>query len=151
MQAQMNDVIMTLVKTLGALLGIAGTWLLLRLQAYIAAHTKNARVSGVLSRLSTTAASIVQEVEQTFISTLTEPTADDLKKAKDQAMATLRSHLGPKGLQEVETVLGLDGSNAVERVLNTAIESAVHDLKITKEMVGAPGATLSTAVAGGAA
>lgn len=137
MQAQLNDFMMTVFKALLPLLAVGGAWLLARMQSYIAAHTQNTKISGILSRLTSTAAAVVQEVEQTFVSTLQNPTADDLKAAKDKAMAALRSHLGPKGLDEIETVLALDGTTAVDRLLNTTIESAVHDLKMTQASVAA--------------
>jgi hypothetical protein len=99
------------------------------LPAWIKAKVKNESVAGVLERLSQLAFSVVTEIQQTIVSGLGDKaTAEELLKARDQAIATLKSHLGAKGLKELMTVLGLADETAVNKLLITFIESAVHNL-----------------------
>lgn len=116
-------------------IGLLVTWASLKLPQWVKAKVKNESVSGVLERLSLLAMNVVMEVQQTFVSTLKEPTTEQLKEARDKAIAALKAHLGPKGLQELKDVLGLDGDTALERLIITFIESAVHTLKLTPRPV----------------
>lgn len=111
------------------IIGLLVTWASLKLPEWVKAKVKNESVEGVLMRLTTLAFTVVQEVQQTFVSNLTSPTPEQLKEARDKALAALKTYLGPKGLEELKKVLGLDGDTAVERLLITFIESAVHNLK----------------------
>lgn len=129
------------------IVGLAVTWASLRLPQWIKAKVKNESVAGVLDRLSLLAFNVVQEVQQTFVSNLENPTPEQLRLALDKALEALKAHLGPKGLQELKDVLGLDGDTAIERLIITFIESAVHSLKLApKPAVGALVATDSATV-----
>jgi hypothetical protein len=130
MQDQIETIGMLIVKgVVLPLVGLFVAWASARLPALIAAHVKNTSVAGVLERLSSLAFSVVTEVEQTVIANLGDK-ADKaaLLAARDQALATLKSHLGEKGLQEIEDVLGLKDQDAVIKLLITFIESAVHNM-----------------------
>jgi hypothetical protein len=74
---------------------------------------------------------VVQETEQTVVAKLGDKAdADSLRAARDSALASLKSHLGDKGLKELETVFGLENQDAVIKMLITFIEQAVHTLGI---------------------
>jgi hypothetical protein len=111
--------------------GVALTWASLKIPGWISSHVKNARAAGILTRLAMLAETVVQEVQQTVVSAMDKdnPPADQLKAARDAALATLKSHLGDEGLKEIEDVLGLTDQDAVVRLLVSFIESAVHTLK----------------------
>lgn len=133
MQDQIETIGMLIVK--GVVLPLVGlfiAWASMMLPAWIKAKVKNESVAGVLERLTHLAFSVVTEIQQTIVSGLGDKaTAEELKKARDQAIATLRSHLGEKGLKEIMTVLGLADSSALDKLLITFIESAVHNLPKT--------------------
>jgi hypothetical protein len=107
-------------------------WASLKVPAWITAHVKNTKIAGILTRLEQLAFVVAQECEQTIVSKLgPNPTVEQLKAARDAALATLKSHLGAQGLQEIETVLGLQDDSAVVNLLISFIESSVHSLKLS--------------------
>lgn len=130
----MKDQLATLSATLFQdvilpLLGIVATWAGVHLQALLKARVKNERVQGALSRLATITVASVKEVEQTFLSELNTVTSADLEKARNAAVAKIRSHVGPRGLEELKGVMGYDEGSDVDRLIVTTLESTVHDLK----------------------
>lgn len=111
------------------LVGLFVAWASMMLPAWIKAKVKNEATAGVLARLTQLAFNVVQEIQQTIVSGLGDrATVAQLESARDQALATLKSHLGEKGLKELMDVLGLADNAALERLLITFIESAVHNL-----------------------
>lgn len=116
-------------KVILPLLGGVLTWAGVHLQALIKTRVKNERVQGVLSRLETVTEASVKEVEQTFLSELRTVTPADLEKAKATAIAKIRSHIGPRGVEELKTVMGYDDHSDVDRLIVTTLEATVHDLK----------------------
>lgn len=107
------------------------TWAAAKLSALIRSKVRNEAAAGILDRLSLLAITVVQEVEQTVVSTLPDrANKAALLAARDQALATLKSHLGEKGLRELMTVLGLKDDNAVVKLLLSYIESSVLTLKM---------------------
>jgi hypothetical protein len=134
MQDQIETIGMLLVK--GVLLPVVGlfvTWASMMLPAWIKAKVKNESVAGVLERLSMLAFTVVTEVQQTVVSGLGEKaTAEELKAARDRAIETLKTYLGPKGIKELMDVLGIKTSEALDKLIITYIESAVHNLKTSK-------------------
>jgi hypothetical protein len=132
MQEQVETVgILILKGVVLPVIGIIVMWASLKLPQWVKAKVQNESVAGVLERLMTLAFTVVQEVQQTFVSNLTEPTTEQLAVARDKAVTSLKAYLGPKGIEELKKVLGLDGDTAVERLIITFIESAVHNLKAT--------------------
>ena len=132
MQEQIETFGMMLVKGVIAPAFLAFlTWAAARLGAWIHSKVRNETTAGVLDRLGQLAINVVQEVEQTVVSALPDR-ADKaaLLAARDQALATLRSHLGEKGLRELMTVFGLKDDDAVVRLLLSYIESSVLTLKM---------------------
>lgn len=134
MQDQIETIGMLLIK--GVVLPIVGlfvAWASAKLPALISTRVKNESVAGVLERLTQLAFTVVTEVQQTVVSGLgNKANTESLKAARDQAITTLKGHLGPKGVKELMTVLGMKTSEAFEKLLVTYIESAVHNLKVSK-------------------
>lgn len=134
MQDQIETIGMLIVKgVVLPLVGLFVAWASAKLPALISARVKNESVAGVLERLTALAFTVVTEVQQTVVSGLGDKAnAEALKGARDQAITTLKGHLGPKGIKELMTVLGMKTSEAFEKLLITYIESAVHNLKASK-------------------
>lgn len=131
MQEQLETVGILILK--GVVLPVVGllvTWASLKLPTWISAKVKNESVAGVLARLSALAFTVVTEVQQTFVSTLKDPTPEQLKEALDRALASLKTYLGPKGIKELMTVLGLENEAAADKLITTYIEASVHSLKM---------------------
>lgn len=131
MQDQIESLGMLMIKgVILPLVSLFVAWASMKLPALVQAKVKNETVAGVLDRLHQLVFNVVQEIQQTVVSSLGDKAnGDALKAARDQALATIKSHLGPKGIKELEVVLGLDGNPAVERLIVTFIESSVFNLK----------------------
>lgn len=136
MQNQIETFGMMLIKGVLAPMFVAFlTWAAAHLGAWVRSKVRNDTVAGVLGRLTQLAFNVVREVQQTVVSALPDK-ADKtaLLAARDQALATLKSHLGEKGLRELMTVLGLKDDDAVVKILLSYIESAVLTLKTSTPM-----------------
>jgi len=151
MQEQIETIGMLIIK--GVVIPIVGLFVLVAsawLPAWIKSKVKNENVAGALDRLSTLVFAVVTEVQQTVVSGLgRKATREELLLARDRALATIKTHLGPKGVKELITVLGIDADAAFDKLLITYIESAVHHVKMegatTTTTTAAPGATTTTA------
>lgn len=134
MQDQLEVIGMLIIK--GVVIPVIGlfiAWASAHVPQWMATKVKNAKVAGILERLSTLAFTVVQEVQQTVVAKLGDKAdAASLLAARDQALATLKSHLGEKGLQELESALGLQDQDAVIKLLISFIESSVHTLKMQR-------------------
>lgn len=133
MQDQVEMFGMMLIKgVIAPALAVFATWAAAQLGAWIRSKVRNDTVAGVLDRLTQLAFNVVQEVQQTVVSSLPDrANKAALLGARDQALSTLRSHLGDKGLRELMIVLGLKDNDAVVRLLLSYIESSVLTLKMT--------------------
>lgn len=133
-------------------IGLFLAWASAHLPAWLKSKTTNTRAAGILERLGQLAMAVVQETEQTIVAGLgSQATPDELRKARDAALASLKSHLGDKGLKELEVVFGLQDQDAVIKMLITFIEQAVHTLGIQQtamanEAAKTPVSTASTTV-----
>lgn len=136
------DLLAYLSPVLTALLG----WISVRLAAWIKAKTKNELVGGMLIRLSTSIISLVREAEQTSVLAIKKAKSSDSpggevltpEEAADVRATVLDSFKalwGDKGMEELRTVLGLDGVESVDRLLVSKIEEAVHLEKREAEIV----------------
>ncbi len=150
MQDQIETIGMLIVKgVVLPLVGLFVAWASAKLPALISARVKNESVAGVLERLTQLTFTVVTEVQQTIVSGLGDKaTSEELLKARDSALATLKAHLGAKGIKELKQVLGIETSEAFDKLLITFVESAVHNLKASKaptlEAIAAPVATEET-------
>ena len=106
-----------------ALLGLLAAKLL----NYITAKVKNEKLGGLLCRLEQAAMTAVTEVEQAIVSKLDPnvPLGENAKIAKDAALASLKTHMGPVDLNSLKTILGVDDA-AIDLILSSHIESKVH-------------------------
>lgn len=141
MKEQIAAIGVTLLQALSpailALIGLIGV----KLTALLQAKIKNATLQGILSRLTDTTINAVKEVEQTYVSNLpANATADDFAKAKQMALDTIKAHMGPKGLAELQNILGLSDPAAVDKYIVTILESRVHDLNASTTTTPAGGA-----------
>jgi hypothetical protein len=97
--------------------------------AWIQARIKSVKIQGIEFRLGRLAQTVVEEIEQVVISKLPDkPTVQDYLHAKEAALASLRIHLGPKGIEEIKQVMGWDDTS-LDMVLSSYIESHVHFMK----------------------
>lgn len=131
MQVTIETVGMLFIKgVVVPVIGIFLAWASAHLPAWLKGRTTNERAAGILERLGQLAMAVVQETEQTIVSKLGDK-ADEtaLLAARDAALMSLKSHLGDKGLKELEVVFGLEDQDAVIKMLITFIEQAVHSLK----------------------
>lgn len=124
----MQDIITALLPALQTLLVAAGTAALAAITGWLRVHAKNAQVEGILERLTDTVATVVAETEQTFVKTLGEGpiSPENAQKALAAALASLKTHLGPKGLKELETIFP---PAQLEQILVSFIEARVHFAK----------------------
>ena len=130
MKAFIASITPQLLDALGTLFLAALTWASVRLAAYIYAHTKNARVQGILLRLNDAVATAVRSLEQTVVATAKasagngQLTCDIAKGVKDAAIAAIKLHLGPQGIGELRAILGVK-SEDLDTFLSERIESQV--------------------------
>jgi hypothetical protein len=88
----------------------------------------------VLVRVDDAVFTAVKDLQQTVVEQIKAASADgkitddEKKQIKEKALAAVKSHLGTKGLAEAASVLGL-GGGALEGLLSSKVESAVHDLR----------------------
>jgi hypothetical protein len=129
MKEQLSALAITAVQVLSpvviALLGLLAK----KLIDLINARVKNEAVQGILDRLDQTALAVVTQIQQTVVDNL-DPSApkESLIKARDAALANLKTLLGQKGLDDIKNVLGL-GDDSLDKILVMFIEKRVHDLK----------------------
>lgn len=131
MQDQIETFGMLLIKgVIAPALAALLAWMSVQVSLWIKNRVHNERIASVLDRLSQLAFTVVQEIQQTVVSNLSDKANKTaLAAARDQAIATLKSHLGDKGLQELMTALGLKDDAAVTRLLVSYVESSVKSMK----------------------
>jgi hypothetical protein len=121
-------------EILSPVLLAALTWAAAKLAQLIRAKVQNEYLKGVLVRLDDAVFTAVKDIEQSVVEQIKEASADgkitddEKKRIKEKALASVRSHLGTKGLAEVARILGLDGG-ALDGLLSSKVEAAVHDLR----------------------
>ncbi len=124
-------------EALSPLLLAALTWVAAKAAQYIAAKVKNEYVRGVLVRLDDAVLAAVREVQQVTVEAIKAGSADgkltpeERARVKQAAIDSVKSHLGMKGIAELAKILGLEGG-AIEKLLSTRVEAAVHDLKVAR-------------------
>lgn len=124
-------------ETISPIVPVAISWLSVRAAQLIKTRVKNEYLAGMLARLDDAVTHAVGEVDQTVVQSLKAAsstgtlTAEDANTARNAALASVKSHLGPKGVAELIKVLGIEPSE-LEKVLTTRIEAAVNDLNTAK-------------------
>jgi hypothetical protein len=120
-----------IILAISAVLTLALGWLSVRYASWIKEKIKSARVEGILLRLGDAVFKVVRELQQTVVDKAKEDgewnkeKAEEVKKA---AITKIKEYLGPKGIKEALTILGLD-SSGLDKLLGTMIESDVFDLR----------------------
>lgn len=118
------------------LLLAALTWAAAKLAQLIRAKVQNEYLKGVLVRLDDAVFTAVKDLQQSVVEQIKAASADgkitddEKKQIKERALASVKSHVGTKGLAEAAKVLGLEGG-ALETLLSSKVEAAVHDLRRT--------------------
>jgi hypothetical protein len=121
-------------EILSPVLVAALTWAAAKLAQLIRAKVKSEYLRGALVRLDDAVFTAVKDLQQSVVEEIKAASADgritdeEKKRIKEKALASVKSHLGTKGLSELATVLGLDGG-AIEGFLSSKVEAAVHDLR----------------------
>jgi hypothetical protein len=132
-----------ILEILSPVLLAALTWAAAKLAQLIRAKVKSEYLRGALVRLDDAVFTAVKDLQQSVVEEIKAASADgkitedEKKRIKEKALASVKSHLGTKGLSELATVLGLDGG-AIEGFLSSKVEAAVHDLRRASAVNGAP-------------
>jgi len=132
-------------QILSPILLAALTWVAAKVAQYIQAKVKNEYLRGVLVRLDDAVLAAVREVQQVTVEAIKSGSADgkltpdERARVKQAAIDSVKSHLGMKGISELAKILGLE-TGAVDKLLSTRVEAAVHDLKMNRAN-GAAGTT----------
>ena len=123
-----------ILEILSPVLLAALTWAAAKLAQLIRAKVKSEYLRGALVSLDDAVFTAVKDLQQSVVEEIKAASADgkitdeEKKRIKEKALASVKSHLGTKGLSELATVLGLDGG-AIEGFLSSKVEAAVHDLR----------------------
>ncbi len=129
-----SDVALKVLEVLSPALLAVLSWLSVKAAQLITAKVKNEYLRGILVRLDDAVMNAVREVQQVTVSAIKASSADGQLSADERALVkqaainSIKSHLGSKGLAELAQVLGLE-DGAIEKVLSTRVEAAVHDLR----------------------
>jgi len=118
------------------LTAIGVTWLGGRVGELIQAKVNNETLRGVLLRLDDAVVTAVKDLEQTIVADAKVAAADgkisreEARRIKDKAVRRVKSSLGPDGLKQLGSVLGL-WELSVEDFIGSKVEASVLDLKRT--------------------
>lgn len=110
------------------------TWAGKSLINLIDAKAKNQTVAGILARLSATVETAVLDVNGTMKAQFAKASEDgvitpgEAAQLKAAAIAKIKEHLGPKGIGELTTVLGVNGS-LLDSFIGSHIEAAIEGSK----------------------
>jgi hypothetical protein len=116
----------------------------------LAAKTKIEHITRVLQLLDNVVLAAARQVQQVLVDKLKATSLDGRltveqgAEAKQAALASVRSQLGPRGVADVANTLGLEPGE-VDPMLGARIEAAVHRLK-TPSRVHADHGTAGDAV-----
>jgi hypothetical protein len=122
------------VETLSPVFLAALTWAAAKLAQLIRAKVQNEHLAGVLLRIDDAVFTAVKDMQKSVVDQLKAASADgkitceEQKQIKEKAVATARAHLGENGRAAVAKILGM-GSAAIEDLLASKVEAAVHDLR----------------------
>ena len=134
METLLSAIMPAALKLLEVLAGLLAAYLGARLTDLIATKAKNAKIRDILLGLETVAADAVAEVWQTSVEAAKKEAAggklpkEVATAAKDAAMATVKSYLGPKGLEALCRALGIGKADA-DKVISNKIEKAIAESK----------------------
>lgn len=130
-----DTILPKLLEAVLPLLGILASWASIELAKFIKAKTKNEALAGALVRLNDVVFTVVKSLNQTVVDGLKAANADgrvtpeEVAKIKADALALVKSHIGPKGLDELLYVFGLKDEAALDKFVSDKVEAAVGDVK----------------------
>jgi hypothetical protein len=122
------------------LLAVFG-WLSWRAAGWINAYTKNAKLKGILLRLDDAVFTAVSALEQTVVVAAKTAASDgqltksDGAAVKAAALAEIKSHLGQKGIAELQAILGVK-PEGLDSFLSSRIEASVLQLPVRTQVAG---------------
>ena len=105
------------------------------MHSFIRAKVQNELLEGALARLSTLAELVVRETYQAWVEAAKKSgggklSLEEATQAKAEALAKLKTYLGPKGLRALAYVAGFAPEDeALHNYLSGAIEAAIADAK----------------------
>ena len=117
------------------------TWLASKLAQLIQARVKNEYLRGVFLRLDDAVLTVVREIHQVSVDALKSAAPDgkltpEVKEmVKRAALEAIKKNLGANGVAQLVKVLGIN-TEAVDKLIGTRVEAAVHDLKHARVMNG---------------
>lgn len=117
------------------LLLTALTWASYQLAAWIRAKVQSEIGRRALLGLNAGAETVVRELAQTYVEGLKAAAADgkltsaEVEAVQAQAMAKLKSYLGPNGVGLLAKMLGAKDPGTVDKLLAATLEAKVHELK----------------------
>ena len=104
-----------------------------------AARTKSEHVTRVLQLLDNVVLAATRQVQQVLVDKLKAASLDGRisaeqgADAKQAAVASVRSQLGPRGVADIAKTLGLEAGD-IDGMLGARIEAAVHRLKTSSRV-----------------
>lgn len=126
-------------QMLAPILVVLTGWIAKRLSDWLSAHTKNAAVAGILTRMNDQVWTLVKDANQTLAAEIRKAkdpkspggdslTTEEAASIKRAVLGNFRDLWGAKGLMEAASVLGLSGESGVMDLVAKKVEAAVHDL-----------------------
>lgn len=113
-----------------ALIGLFG-YGMLKLSQLISSKVKNEALQGILLRLDDSVETAVKSIFQSYVDTLKKEGKFDKSAqaaAKTAAIQDIKSYFGPKGLEELQKIMGWK-AESVEEQLSNKVEAKISDLK----------------------
>lgn len=126
------------------LLTVVLGWASVELSKFIRAKTKNEALAGALTRLNDVVFTVVKALNQTVVDELRKANADgkvtkeEVAGIKAKALEQVKSHIGPKGIDELLFVLGLKDEAALDKLVSDKVEAAVGDVKASAGSAAVP-------------
>ncbi len=140
----MNTFAWRLFELVSPLATLSFTWFLVRAAQLAAAKSKTEHLARVLFLVDNVALAVAREVQQVRVDKLKatsrdgDLTAEQRAETQHAALDSAKAQLGPHGLADVATTLGLD-PRGLDRLLRARIEAAVHRIKASFGMSADPG------------
>jgi hypothetical protein len=139
-----NAFVWKLFSLVASLAAFGLIWLSVKAAQLAAARIKTEHVARVLFLVDNVVLAATREVQQVLVDKLKATSRDgDLTieqgaEAKQDALDSAKAQLGPHGLADIGTVLGLD-PRRVDHLLGARIEAAVHRIKTSSRVSTDPG------------
>jgi hypothetical protein len=129
---------------------IALLWLAVQASLLLYTRRRSKQFSTALLRLNDAAQNTVKEIQQVVAGDFKAARVDGRLKGdtaaelRATAIKSIQAQLGPTGMKEIRTALGLSRKAPIDRVLVGRLEAAVYDLKdhsaIPEKVASGPGA-----------